>query len=343
MDISNKFFNSNFQKAKALDEKGTILLSDEKYDEALVHFLESVKYNKTSSVLFKIGKCYSSKQKLGIAIEYIDKAIELNEEGSYYLLKGACLNVLGNKSDAIKSFIKCIELNPENLTAYKPLAYLYSDINKWELAVSIWDEYLKLAGDDAEAYSKRGICKGWLGNFNSGISDINKALKLDANNSDFICNRGIVHLLSSNIEAAKIDLEIAERRGCKDASVILKDIRGKVKVKMGELESTLLPNINEVDAKGFLSNISPNEYFYLECKSTPRCILFHTLKYISGRPSFAGGYLLNIDLSDFLRLCGSGKYATLEPILKGSVVGTIHIELDKAATECKIEVRKLEL
>ncbi len=116
-----------------------------------------------------------------------------------------------------------------------------------------------------------------------------------------------------------------------------------MKITLREIEPFIIPPVDNHQAAMFTKHLTGSESFEFDSDQRPKAFLIHSLKYNYPRHSFAHGWLLSVDIDSFLNMCNSGKYPTMDPILKSTVIGSIGIEYGGNLTSTSIIAAKLSL
>lgn len=99
---------------------------------------------------------------------------KLLEDGSRHYLKG-------NLNKAIDCFLKVLELDPNNTKALFYLSIAYMDLSKFEKALEVLDNLLKIDSSHALAYKNRALIKFSLNMEKEAMSDYKKFVALTNN------------------------------------------------------------------------------------------------------------------------------------------------------------------
>lgn len=86
-----------------------------------------------------------------------------------------------------------VEQNPEDSEAVLRLANLNFDINRWERARSLYEQFLRLNPDNPDVITDLGVCYRQMGEGNRALELFQKAQSLDANHLQSRYNQVIVH------------------------------------------------------------------------------------------------------------------------------------------------------
>ena len=98
-----------------------------------------------------------------------------------YLDQGIALVEEGEFELAITAFDEVIRLDPEDAKAYYNRGLAYANLGQYDQAIQDYDEAIQLDPEDAKAYVNRGIAYANLGDFEQAIHDLETALELAPN------------------------------------------------------------------------------------------------------------------------------------------------------------------
>ncbi len=143
--------------AKALNLLGTILMSQGKTTEALVHFEKGIKHNKKDPVLrVNAAICNIGEANPEASINLCKEAISLKPDYAN------AYNILGNafmgKSDmenAAKSFEQALEIKPEFHDAHFNLGISLFELNRYDEAETCFDAVLQAKPDSLHALTRK--------------------------------------------------------------------------------------------------------------------------------------------------------------------------------------------
>ncbi len=181
---------ANYEQANKLNASDPIpyfylgIIAKEMKDttKALLLFEKTLVYDSRHyDALMQLGNYYSEKKDQK-ALLFFDKAIAVNEF-SYEALyaKGLFLQRKGFYRDAAALYEQVARMNPAHVYCRYNLAYLNGLFNNYVKAVSLLDECIDLAPDNADAYTLRGAMKEKLKNSTGAFNDYSRALQLDEN------------------------------------------------------------------------------------------------------------------------------------------------------------------
>lgn len=114
-------------------------------------------------------------------------------------------------------------------------------------------------------------------------------------------------------------------------------------ITLMNVEPTNLPNTDKAAAASFMRHLTGRESFEFSGYVTPRSMLVYDVKFNLPRHSYAHAYLLSCSIDTFESECGSGRHATMEPIMKKFVIGKVSIEMMGNPTTASIKASTITL
>lgn len=114
-------------------------------------------------------------------------------------------------------------------------------------------------------------------------------------------------------------------------------------VRLREVEPFNFPPVDNQEAALFMRHLTGNETFEFDGDQKPKSMLIYDLIYKYPRLCSAHGWLLSVDIDTFENMCDSGKFNTMEPILKATIIGTIGIDLGGNLTYPSMYASKVKL
>lgn len=114
-------------------------------------------------------------------------------------------------------------------------------------------------------------------------------------------------------------------------------------VRLREMEPFNIETVDNHQAALFTQHLTGNEIFEFDGDEKPKSFMIFTLKFNYPRHSFAHAWLLSTDIDTFLDVCNSGRYNTMEPIMKMYVIGRIEIEYGGNLTDTVLSANKFRL
>ena len=134
-------------------------------------------------------------------------------QAEQYVTQGVDLNRKGETQLAISSYDEAIRLAPQLGRAYYLRGVAHSSLDDRERAIQDFDEAIRLDPQDASAYFSRGVAWDTLGEFERARSDYDEAIRFDPQNSAAYFNRAVAHTRLGMDREARRDAGRAEGLG----------------------------------------------------------------------------------------------------------------------------------
>ena len=109
----------------------------------------------------------------------------------------------------IKSLTAKLNDNPDDAAALYRRGQVYASRGAYELAISDFNNSLRLNPKDVEAYNNRCWARTVIGDLQAALKDCNEALRLRPNFVDALDSRGLVNLKSGQTKNAIADFDAA--------------------------------------------------------------------------------------------------------------------------------------
>ncbi|UPT77106.1 hypothetical protein MN086_08595 [Sulfurovum sp. XGS-02] len=111
------------------------LIHQKKYDEAVIHLNNVLKYEPNNPVRYEqLGQAYYAQEKYAPAAKAFGKAASLSPKSGYYESLGYCYIKLKKKKNAIENFKKSIDIvkkeEPENIDKLYQLKYSVAELDR---------------------------------------------------------------------------------------------------------------------------------------------------------------------------------------------------------------------
>jgi tetratricopeptide (TPR) repeat protein len=113
----------------------------------------------------------------------------------------------------IECFNSAIRLNPELAEVYSYRGMAYSDLGKYDKAVSDYTKAIELNPDNPQSYNNRGWARDKLGQYDKAIADYSRAIRIDPHYSSAYNNRGVTYYNQGQIDKALADFDKACKLG----------------------------------------------------------------------------------------------------------------------------------
>ena len=125
-----------------LREKGTTLMQNRQFNEALKIFQELVSKTPDDwSLLYMAGQCSRFTDDIPEAISFLSKAAELNSSHSeVFHALGIALQLDGKHEKAIEALNRAVEINPESATAHNSLGLTYKIMDNPKMAIQCYSK-----------------------------------------------------------------------------------------------------------------------------------------------------------------------------------------------------------
>jgi tetratricopeptide (TPR) repeat protein/S1-C subfamily serine protease len=141
----------------------------------------------------------------------INQAIELAPRAAWYVNRGSLYSDLQKYELALSDYNKAININPNFALAYYNRGLLYSDQKKYDLALSDYDKAIEINPNYADAYYNRGNLYYDLQKYDLALSDYSKAIELNRSYAIAYYNRGLLYFNQQKYELALADWNKAIR------------------------------------------------------------------------------------------------------------------------------------
>jgi len=136
--------------AQAFYEKGTALLNEKKYEEALPYF---------------------------------DRVVALRPNDALaWFQRGLALDESGNHQEAIASYDKAIAINPDLAEAWYNRGNSLAGLEQYESAIASYDKAIAIKPDYSFAWNNRGAALMGLGRYQEALESVEKAIQFDPSN-----------------------------------------------------------------------------------------------------------------------------------------------------------------
>ena len=151
------------------------------------------------------GKALAQLEKFSQALEDFDTAVQLNSDINItYLDRANTLTFLGSNTLAIADYSKSIALFPKEREAYHNRGIALYNQLKYRQAITDYDQALAL-GNDAVTLHYRALAHLALGEYQTAVSDCDKAIILDGDNAGTLVTRADALIELGNNTRAILD------------------------------------------------------------------------------------------------------------------------------------------
>jgi len=159
-----------------------------KTQRALGEPIKAVEYlDKATAIKPGFADGYALRADIHLALEKgndaladVERLIELTpEDETVYLLRGRCHELLGDANAAYLDYQLASEFNPFNEEAYLLTGKLMMTQEKYDEAITLFDEAIEHNEKFAKAYAARAYAKHQKGDHESAVADEEKARELN--------------------------------------------------------------------------------------------------------------------------------------------------------------------
>ena len=203
------------QSAYAEFHRGLTFQRKEEYDEAIVHYSESIRLNpQLFPAYINRGAAYMAKEDRDLGFADLNSAIDLNpKQANAYILRGIARGNSGDIDGAIGDYDMALEISPDSAIAYSNRGYAYGKKGLRGIAIRDHNKSIDLEPENSSHYINRGATYSIEGAHCLAIEDYNKALELDPDNATALYNRGEAWLCLAEWDKARPDLIAARDAG----------------------------------------------------------------------------------------------------------------------------------
>ncbi|MCZ8039749.1 MAG: tetratricopeptide repeat-containing serine protease family protein, partial [Microcystis sp. LE17-20A] len=182
----------------------------ENYEQALTVINQAISLvpNNPNSYNEKLAVLYQLKR-YDEGLAAINQAINLAPRAAWYLNRGLLYSDLQKYELALSDYNKAIDINPNYAKAYNNRGFLYHNQQKYELALSDYNKAIDINPNYALAYNNRGLLYHNQQKYELALSDYNKAIDINPNDALAYVNRGVVYALTREFPKALADAEKA--------------------------------------------------------------------------------------------------------------------------------------
>jgi tetratricopeptide (TPR) repeat protein len=178
------------------NNRGTIYLKENKYNEAEGDFLNAIKYNsKYAAAYNNMGLLLNGRTKYDNAIEYFTKAVELNNNyAEAYFNMGLTYFNKNDIDKAIELYKKAISIDPGFAVAYNNLGKAYGLKEQNSEAIANFSKAVEIDPLYSTAHFNLAVAFFKSGNNNSGLNEMKTAAKLGNSGALEFCKKNNIPL-----------------------------------------------------------------------------------------------------------------------------------------------------
>ncbi|NLP43250.1 MAG: tetratricopeptide repeat protein [Peptococcaceae bacterium] len=212
-EAKNYLEKINIESSHETDLKATVLylLARSYYglgllNETLVYLDKAIAYQLYDINILKLkADCLLELGRSQEAIQTLNKLLRLAPTDAETLYRlGSIYVFYGEYEDALMCFNGCCKLRPNNSHYWEMKAEMLIKLNKLDEACLSYKKALRLGGRP-HIISRLAYCYAIKGNISKAQKLLNKALKIEPDNYDALCNlAAIYHKLNKNDQAYKL-------------------------------------------------------------------------------------------------------------------------------------------
>lgn len=241
--------------ARAYERMGNALMKQDKIEEAIKAYQDSLVENRTREVEKKLKDAEKALK------EFKDKAYINPELAAQEKEKGNALVKDGKFVDAKAAYDEAIRRNPNDHTLYSNRALCFMKLMEWPSAKADCDKALQIQPDFVRALERRGNCYQMLKEVTKAMADFRKGLELDPQNQ--VCREGLARVEQSMFSGKRDEQQVAN--AMKDPEIqqilqdpvinnVLKNLQENPQAAQGALKDPVVAErIQKLAAAGILS------------------------------------------------------------------------------------------
>jgi tetratricopeptide (TPR) repeat protein len=177
LNTDNQQNNSKLALERFID--GSILESKGQTAEAILEYLEALKYDEQGGIFYTIAKNYFKLNKLTPALRYVKEAVNDDPENIDYLtLEGGIFIASHLDDSAAVCYKKIISLDSSNASAYFGLAQLYEVKNPSE-ALRLYKKIIDIVGPEWSVLVHVVDLNEKMGNVEETINTVEELIRLN--------------------------------------------------------------------------------------------------------------------------------------------------------------------
>jgi tetratricopeptide (TPR) repeat protein len=193
------------------NNKFTLLIKQGKFDELLQFcsfYIEC--YPKDAYYYYKRGIVYELHLKnYEKALSDYNSALSLESDNpEFYYQRGSVYSILNRLDESIHDLDQAISLSPD-IYYLKMKAAIFHDYNHLEKAISEYNKILKLEPDNSDLHLCRSQAYTTLGFIDAALKDVNKSIEIAPYKAESYYRRAILYREKKNVEYALMDINMA--------------------------------------------------------------------------------------------------------------------------------------
>jgi len=226
LDDFNKTIELNNRYANAYFNRGKVLLDNNRLDEAMSDFNKVIELKPLNAdAYYSRGVIYFNRKNYEASIKEYTKAIELKPDFSdAFYTRANSLRELKRNEEALKDYNKSIELKPAYALSWFNRAVLFMNEKKNEEAIKDFNKAIEVDPLYANAYVNRGNVFNDEKKYEEAIKDYTKAIELRPDLAAAYFNRGQAENSLGKKEVACADVKKAASLGLQFSPDVIQQI-----------------------------------------------------------------------------------------------------------------------
>lgn len=153
-------------------------------------------------VLFQLGRTHVVDGRPEIGLRYLTRAVaeDPNYAGAHYF-QAVALEATGKYDDADKAFREAIACDPTYVPAFRDLGLMYEQFDALDAARAVYEEGLRVNGEDADLLNNLGLLAMQEGRTKDGIALFERA-KARSESPDTVFNLAFAYVQDGNVRDA---------------------------------------------------------------------------------------------------------------------------------------------
>jgi tetratricopeptide (TPR) repeat protein len=154
-------------------------------DKAIEDYTEAIRINSNYADAYNNrGISYANKKEYNNSIKDFTEAIRIKPNAKAYYNRGLSYSKIGDYDMAIVDFTKAIRIKPDYADAYNDWAWALCSQKKYEEALPLINKAIELDADDSNFYDTRCVVNKGLGKKEDALNDAKKGLKIAKRKSE---------------------------------------------------------------------------------------------------------------------------------------------------------------
>jgi len=168
------------KQACSLVDQGNVMLSQEKYQEALKLYQDALTvFPQYFRAYYNLGVVHRLLGQMEEAAASYEKALAIEPEDAEALNNlGVVLKGLGRLEEATACYGKALAIKPDNAKAHNNLGVLLQELWQLDKAIESFEKAVQIKPEYADAYFNRGIALSHLGQPDKAAASYRRALEI---------------------------------------------------------------------------------------------------------------------------------------------------------------------